>query len=535
MTDTSDRSPPSTTAAGLLAPIPPDLRQTFDRAYQRRLTAALAEAAATDAVLDPDPDQIELALLARLIREADGAEDIDQYGLAPSPADADAPFQRVPLPDGDPRATTTADRGAGGVTAMTPARWAMIAAVLVLPLLWLLWPAGDPAPSDDVAAGTPSVTVLAAAATPTPLLDAGGGDITVSSPASLDLHPPDAPIEVLRVRASASDLGGTWSPAIEPGVAAWLNGTQVNQVFCLDPVSAGDVVQLMTRGATIIVRPASGAVRTFTVVRQREVGRQEVEVLDQRRAGLTLVLCGTAGNTRLVVEATEALASLASPILRLATRAELPGLARLAPERVTVGDPDATTPPGMQRVALVATLENLTAAPLRADELADQLELAGQVVERLPILNGDLDAYARQTVTFQYLVPDTGGAALWRVQAPTGESQRWSLTIPPAPTRQPAWRASLDPAQVQLVEDGRSRTLQVTLVVTATRPDAQLGLDDLSAWVGGRALATQAGTTPLPLPLAPDTPTAVTLVVMLPDVGELIVQLGDTRWRVTLP
>ena len=78
-------------------------------------------------------------------------------------------------------------------------------------------------------------------------------------------------------------------------------------------------------------------------------------MLDQRRAGLTLLLCGTEGNTRTVVEATEALAPPTSPILRLQTRAELPALARLTPERLTQL-PVITTSAPLSRPGMMASM-----------------------------------------------------------------------------------------------------------------------------------------------------------------------------------
>jgi hypothetical protein len=40
-----------------------------------------------------------------------------------------------------------------------------------------------------------------------------------------------------------------------------------------------------------------------TPVGFRTVGRSEREVMDQRRAGLTLIVCGVAGNERTILEA----------------------------------------------------------------------------------------------------------------------------------------------------------------------------------------------------------------------------------------
>ena len=92
------------------------------------------------------------------------------------------------------------------------------------------------------------------------------------------------------------------------------------------------------------MRPASGAVRTYTVIRTREVGRQEVEVMDQRRAGLTLILCDQGGNTRTIVEAAYQPPQPSQPTVSRGQPASIPDLARFTVQTVQTVAPTTTTP-----------------------------------------------------------------------------------------------------------------------------------------------------------------------------------------------
>ena len=94
---------------------------------------------------------------------------------------------------------------------------------------------------------------------------------------------------VYRVITSAPATDGTWRPQLAEGVIAWLQGTVVNQVFCLPaatlpPVKAGD---------TLLIRTKSSAPLRYTIQSARtDIEWQQTELLGQRRNGVTVLGCG---------------------------------------------------------------------------------------------------------------------------------------------------------------------------------------------------------------------------------------------------
>jgi hypothetical protein len=309
-------TPPTTSLeariAALFAEIPDEERAVFDLYYRQQFDRAIQQAGAFSGGLDPDPDQVEEELIADLVRQAEGRDDQGfSMGLGAVPT-AKGLNQLVP-PERDPRTLPPATRagkrraagkggtGKGGMAPAQLAAWAGIGLAILIFCIYLFGGSRD-APTTAEAETTTTTPTMSGPATPTPLMErSGGDDVTVAYPSSLEIARVDAPgTEVYRVLASASELGGTWEPDLEPGTAAWLNGTYINHSFCL-PQEASPTVAALSRGDVITMRPASGAVRRYEVSRVRRVGRQQVEVLDQRRAGLTLILCGEAGNERTVV------------------------------------------------------------------------------------------------------------------------------------------------------------------------------------------------------------------------------------------
>ena len=425
---------------------------------------------------------------------------------------------------------------------MTPQRWAAIGVVLLLPLLWFFWPSGDgdaDTEAQSLNTTTTPITTTLALVTPTALTDfSGGNDVTVAYPASLELTRDDgASPDVYRVLASASELGGVWEPDVPEGVAAWLNGSYINHIYCLPP-TAKPTIDGLNRGSVITMRPASGAVREYTVVRVREVGRQEVEVLDQRRAGMTLILCGDGQNERTVVEAAYQPASHTSAVLQRGQAATLPDMTRLTVQTVQTLPPTITTPVGYAEVAITVQVENLTGQVWTSQSIADQLVLDGVLAERVTVEHDAIDAHAARRVTYHYLVQETGGQALWRATALTGETVAVALTIPPAPAGadRRLFVTTLDPASVRLEPLGNGHRFTITAVLTTTGSDpVTVDLNAVSVWSGGRTVPLDATSDSLPIVLAPGTPTPLRLVASVPDVVQLEIQIGQQRWRITLP
>ncbi|HEX6291293.1 MAG TPA: hypothetical protein VFZ66_19070 [Herpetosiphonaceae bacterium] len=529
--------------AALMNAIPEADRPGFERYYAERLGKALRDAEATpDTPLGTDPTRIERQLIEDLIREAEGRDSADGLGLVPG---SDLTY-RIQVPERDPRteAGAAGTRRATGAASgeMTPARWAVVGAAILVLLGYALVSTlrGTPteASADALeATATSTPTALPAPILPTALGDLGeAGAVTVADPTSLEIRRADGSSVVLRVVPSSGVLGGTWTPFVADDQAAWLSGTVINSVFCL-PAEAEQLMTNLKRGSTILMRPASGTLRRYEVMRVRTVGRQQVEVLDQRRAGMTLLRCGESGSTRAVVEAVYRPDTVQQPIHTTGTNAALADLARVQVQAVTVLTPTADLPPGLSVARLTVEVANLSTAELAWTDLADQLEIGGSVAETVPsVPQAALGPKETRRVSFRYRVPSIGGEALWRVTAATGESVTVRVTIPPAPVVSQL-HATLHAENVRQLGTGTDARLAITATITNTGSEP-ITLDPQAAgvWDGATVLPLDGESTPLPLLLPPGRATPLTLAVEPPaDPATLTVQIGQQRWRLTIP
>lgn len=527
----------------LLTPIPEADQRGFDRYYAQQLQTALQRGNSSTAVFGIDEEAIERQLIDDLIRQAEGRDTATGRGAVPSGAFV----HRIEVPERDPRTDATSARhgtSPAGTTAndMTPLHWAGITGILLLLLGYVAWSVMGSAASDASADTSPPPLAPSlplstmAPVVPTTLGELGeASDMTVADPSSLEIRRPDGSSIVLRVLPSPGVLGGPWTPSVGADQVAWLQGTQINRVFCL-PAQRSDLLSALKRGRPILLRPASGALQHYEVLRTRSVGRQQVEVLDQRRAGLTLLPCTGDGSTRTVVEAVYRPQAVERPIQALGTNAALADLARVQVQQVQVLTPTADLPPGLSVVQLRVEVANLNTAPLLWTDLADQLEIAGRVAETVPsVAQPPLGPGEIRTVRLRYRVPSAGGDALWRMTAATSDSVTVRVTIPPAPVVSRT-QATLRAEDVRLVGTGQAARLAITLTITARGTDpVTLDAAAVGVWDGATALPLHAESTPLPLLLPPGEPRPLTLVVDRPDAAALTVQSGQQRWRVTIP
>ena len=107
---------------------------------------------------------------------------------------------------------------------------------------------------------------------------------------------------------------GAWAFLPEPEQVSWLAGSYVNVVLGL-PYSAENYDLLattlalsdtLTASSLLAVRNSVAGANTYAVVERRRVSVYEIEALNQRRAGLTLILLGGSreeSDRRLVIRA----------------------------------------------------------------------------------------------------------------------------------------------------------------------------------------------------------------------------------------
>ncbi len=545
----SDDSPGAqATIDGIMAQVSDEDRATFELYYQSKLNAAIqtANTLSGQRGIPADPDEIEAELAEQLIRAAEGRDHAQGLGIVPS---ADGDEYEIMPPEIDPRTLApgrgrrSSSKGDSAAGAMTPARWGSLAALVVLPVLWFIWSiAGATASAETGVASdlTPAPETAIPGATPTPLTDySSGEDVTVFYPASLEIERPDSSPIVYRVLASASELGGTWKPEIPEGSAAWLNGTYINHVFCLPPSSMA-LISTMQRGDAITMRPASGAIRQYEIVATSTVGRQQTEVMDQRRAGLTLIVCGSAAsgnaNERMVAEAVFRPEALAAAAFSRGDQVVLSNLARLQIKTVRTMPP-GDDPAGYVTVEIDAELQNTTSAALDERDIIDQLEIDGGVAERLAPRNTAVEAAAQRLVTYRYRVPAHGGSATWQATSSTGETVRIGLAVAAAPEGKPRepFSATINQAAIRLQKDG-STTMIVIVPVTlqGTRDGAEIP-DNFSLWIGERSIALSPQDGALPTTIDQGQTLTIELAAQIPDVAQFEIQIGGQRWRVTLP
>jgi hypothetical protein len=112
-------------------------------------------------------------------------------------------------------------------------------------------------------------------------------------PVSLDIDG-----TVYDVQPSQINADGEWTYSGTPRTASWLIGTFIQPVFCVEHVDG------VERDAAVRVWDSTGTIRTFAVDTVRSVAPHQIDVLAQRRAGLTVVTCGGTSDRRTLVTAT---------------------------------------------------------------------------------------------------------------------------------------------------------------------------------------------------------------------------------------
>lgn len=542
-------------------------RMIFDRYYGQQLQDARAADLAAHAGEDGyalDVDAVESALLQRLLDDAYGR---NPDGLCHVPTLREV-WTIPPLPEDRPGGAATvlapAPRARGAVTLQQLRLPGAVAAVGLL-LFALFWPSA-PAPAKTTATtATPDTPVAAAAAnvaaalpTTAPITgvvqaavtpiseDAPELKLSFSDPTTVEITAADGQQTSLRVTPSEVKLGHTWAPGLSAGAAAWLKGTYVNTVLCVDAAQHAGLLRTAAEGQGITLRLASTAIRRYDPLRLRLLSRQQTEALDQNRVGLTLIACNAAPapallpdetvtpDSRLVLEAVYRPAAVPGDRPAPGTAVNVGDLLRAEVLGVSAEHPTAAMAPGSAAVAVRVRVTNLQDLPIRWETTGDQLEVQGGIAERLSRPVEPLHGGETRELEFRYLAPGGGGAAAWHLLAPDGAQASFSLSAPAAPLPGAQLEVDLPTERVQILDGPSGR--QLVFELRFNNPtDQPVALDSLPlvALDGGMA---RAPLTPLP-PLIPAR-TALTHLVATeaPEAKTFIVKLGDSfGWYVRMP
>jgi hypothetical protein len=170
-----------------------------------------------------------------------------------------------------------------------------------------------------------------------------------------------------------------------------------------------------------VLNLASGASRRYEIRSVADVPVQDTTVLSQRSIGLTVMACGTVGNTRVVLAGLYLPDAVVPPVHE--ERSRVADWFEVAIIEVTQTD----------QLRVTVDVTNRSGALLDLNTLTDQLSVDGVVVPPVdtatrPILAND----ATERVTFQYRVPSISPPSrlVWQYIAPDGQRADVRVTIP---------------------------------------------------------------------------------------------------------
>lgn len=290
-----------------------------------------------------------------------------------------------------------------------------------------------PASSTQATATSSDISQESAAGAPTPFPITGGGGPGSEQPVvvgvsdsgtfsvTLDI-PAGLSIGNQQFTGAPENIGadGLWSPADVPdGTALWVNGSVVNYVFGLDDSEANRaLLESLATGDAISLTTRQGVTHDFTFESRQEVAANDRTVFSQQTPGVTIVLLGGDGETRMVVrgryEVAPAAGNDTSGAVQLGETAQL-GELQVSPLATSYLADRPEAPPGFAFYLVDFSLQNvgLTAVDtanyrfVLTDELGNQYA-ANPIASRLgnnPPLSGFLNAGQSVTATVGYQIP----------------------------------------------------------------------------------------------------------------------------------
>lgn len=238
--------------------------------------------------------------------------------------------------------------------------------------------------------------------------------VTLDSPTTLSL-----PGQQFNVQTQVIGADGTWTPAVdEAGTAVWIYGTIVNYVVglpdseanraLLDGLSPGDEMMLATRGGTRY---------TFSFNSRTTVPVTDRNVFAQNTPGITLVLLGSEGTERLVVNGRYVVSegdSQGGNVVGLGETAQLENIQLTVNSTTYIAD-RAEIPPGFALFVVDYQIQNVGLTALDSgnlqlglvDSLGNQYVLNPLATQlgNFPALSGFLNANQVAQASAGYQIP----------------------------------------------------------------------------------------------------------------------------------
>ncbi len=371
-----------------------------------------------------------------------------------------------------------------------------------------------------------------AAPTPTPFAETGPAlareslvvgisdsdtiSVTLDMPSVLQVGPQN-----FSVQAQAVGDDGSWTPTFDSEeTAVWVYGSIVNYIVGLSDTEANrSLLENLTPSDQMLLTTRNGIQYAFAFNSREEVLVGDPDVYAQQSPGLTLLLVGTTGESRLMVNGRYIADETSSAAGRQGSLIELGETAQLDNVQITVTGaaylserPEAQ--PGFAFYLIDYEIQNTGLTALESgrlrltlqDELGNQYAIspaAGQV-GNYPTLSGSLNAGQTMQATAGYQIPLGLNSAnvLWLASNDATGSQL-QVTIPFGGGAQAAKNAQVTLTQADVSADLTGLTLKGTVLnlgeqaIVVAEKDIALQVDDGSVYL---QLATNP---PFPWTIAP--------------------------------
>ncbi|MBI3762414.1 MAG: hypothetical protein HY260_11215 [Chloroflexi bacterium] len=344
---------------------------------------------------------------------------------------------------------------------------------------------------------------------------------------------------------------GVWQvPMNQKTTAFWVHGTLINYVFGLPDTSDNEsALDGLVKGDSIEVQMSDGRALRFQVTRKASVPASTTGIFEQTRPGLTLVLVGGRGATRLAVEALFVGQSGTAATIGSSGPVDLGVPAQAGDLRVTVTATRLVTsgaselPSGLGYYLVDFTVENTGPGPVEASlVVAELVDSTGaryapvipvSAITTYPPLAGKLDPNSTTNATAAYLVAATFSdpAPIWRFSPEAGSRDLAQVRLAASAASIPAVSVTLESAA--LSDDQTELILSGTVVNLGTQ-ERNVTQADLALLAGtGQAGEYHSATPPLPWSLAAGAFQPYKIVFARPATASAVFKLLGWQFEVT--